>query len=84
MVDSGTLSPEGWKIWKETGNLPPTVCTSQQCKVLKVAQAVLEKDFFVLGLDYSLWVFLSVLTSCFYCLVGPFPHVEEEASTIHL
>lgn len=35
--------------------------------------------FFVLGLDYSLWVFLSVLLFSW-----AFSHVEEEVSTIHL
>lgn len=57
MVGSGTLSPEGWRTWEEMGDLPFTAYTSQLCKALRIAQAHLEKDFFVLGLDYSLWSF---------------------------
>lgn len=84
MVGSGTLSPEGWKTWKEMGNPPLTVCTSQQCKALKIAQALPEKDFFFLGLDYSLWVFLSVFDLLFLLFSWDFSHVEEETSIIHL
>lgn len=85
MVSSGTLSPEGWKTWKEMGDLPLTICASQQCKALKIG--TFRKRFFGVfflswGSDFSLCVFLSVFDLLFL-FSWVFSHVEEEVSTIH-
>lgn len=99
MVGSGTVIC--WRVEKLQGgggDLPLTVWTLQQCKVLEPAQALLKREFYVLGLDSSFIVFGSVVWPLvLHWLVGFrfwgvllvvwvwfFFFQREEASTIHL